>query len=79
MSDKIPVSFEHNGKKTNGHLDKVSGAGDSSTWHLMGNDKFYYGALRRHNDQWVFDPTPKTEDLKDLADFFGDVVTAWYE
>lgn len=77
--DNIPVSFEHKGKKTEGHLEKVSGAADTSTWHLMGTDKFYYGRLRRTNDKWVFDPTPKSQDLAELADFFGDIITAWYQ
>lgn len=79
--DHIPVEFDHNGKHYKCHLSKVSGAGQTSVFHLMDGKNFYNGRLRWSDfeNKWVFDPTPKTEDLKELADFFGDVVTAWYE
>ena len=30
-------------------------------------------------NKWVFDPTPKTQYLVELAEYFGDVARAWYE
>jgi len=39
------------------------------------------GRLRKSDftKGWVFDGTPKTKELEQMADYFGDVVTAWYE
>ena len=42
-------------------------------------DKFYCGTLRFVNDNWRFDANDKSAELKQLADFFGDYLTAWYE
>lgn len=57
------------------------GAGTSSTFHLHDDKNFYCGCLRWSDfeNEWVFDPTPKSQDLAELADFFGDIVTAWYQ
>ena len=79
--DHIPIEFEHAGKKYKCHLSKSSGAGDSSIFHLMDDKHFYKGRLRWSDflKSWVFDPSPKTKDLAELADYFGDVVIAWYE
>ena len=77
--DEIPISFEHTGKKFKGRFTKVSGAGDTGVWHLMDDKNFYLGRLRMVQNKWVFDPTPKTLELKELAEYFGEVVTAWYE
>lgn len=81
MEKDIPVKFEHNGRKYNCVLHKVAGGGDTSTFHLMDDKHFYNGRLRWSDFQkkWVFDSTPKTKDLEELADYFGEVVTAWYE
>ena len=70
---KIPITFTHEGKEYSGTLDKVQGAGASQVFHLM-IDKYYKGRLRRYNDKWVFDPTPKNEWLKDFAELFGEAV-----
>ena len=76
--ENIPVSFEWEGKNYRGVLTAVNGAG-VQVYHLM-IDKFYNGRLRLTDRYgWQFDPTPKTESFKELRDFFGDVVTAWYE
>lgn len=77
--EQIPISFEHNGKKYKGHFTKVSGAGDTGVFHLMDDQNFYNGRLRMVHGKWIFDPTPKTADLKELTEYFGQVVTAWYE
>ena len=79
--DEIPITFEYRLVKYKCHLSKVSGSGDTSTFHLTDDKNFYNGRLRWSDflKSWVFDPTPKTKDLAELADYFGDVVTAWYE
>jgi hypothetical protein len=46
------------------------GAGDTSTFHLMDHESFYLGRIRIANNKWVFHPTPKTQELKELEDFF---------
>ena len=77
--DVIPITFEHNGKKFHGRFTKVSGAGDTGVWHLMDEKNFYLGRLRLVLNKWGFDPTPKTKDLLELTDYFGEVITPWYE
>lgn len=52
------------------------GRGSKSVYHLSVNS-FYWGRLRWSEfvgQGWVFDPTPKTQDLVSLAEFFGDLV-----
>lgn len=72
--DGIPITFEYKGKNYKGHFSKVSGA-SARVWHLMiGN--YYYGALHlTKKNGWVFYGNKMTE----LADYFGDYLTAWYE
>jgi hypothetical protein len=79
--ENIPVSFEIEGKNCNGRLVQVAGAGGNSVFHLMDNKNFYCGRLRYSDfiKDWVFDPTPKTQELEKQAYYFGDVVMAWYE
>lgn len=78
MVDNIPISFDCNGKKYLCRFSEIRGASEE-VWHLMDNRNFYLGRLRQANDKWVFDPTPKTGDLAELADFFRDYLTAWIE
>lgn len=74
MIDKIDISFIIGRKEFIGQLQKVMGAGSSSTWHMMmGND--YCGRLRK-TSQWIFDSTPKTKNFEHLADHFGMYATA---
>ncbi len=73
----VPITFEHN-RKHSGYFSPVHGAGNNM-WHLMDNKNFYLGRLRFTNDKWVFDATPKTQELTDLADFFGNYLFSWYE
>ena len=70
---KVPITFEHEGQHYSGTLDSVQGTGASLTWHLT-IDKYYWGQLRRYNESWVFDPTPKNESMAQLADYFGEQV-----
>ncbi|MGV3528940.1 MAG: hypothetical protein ACO1OO_08600 [Flavisolibacter sp.] len=76
--EQIPISFEHNGRRFAGHFSPVYGGGNHQ-WHLI-VDSFYFGRLRlTEGQQWVFDPTPKTEGLESLSEFFGDYLRAWIE
>ena len=77
--EQIPISFEHHGKRYKGHFSKVAGAGSTAVFHLMDDKNFYLGRLRMVQNKWVFDATPKTKDLVELTEYFGQVVTAWYE
>lgn len=72
---KVPITFDHAGKQFTGTFDPVHGAG-GNVFHLT-IDNYYCGRLR-YADKWVFDPTPKSEGFNELADYFGDYVTAWY-
>jgi hypothetical protein len=78
MDDRIPITFEHSGKKYIGSFSSVHGAGQN-VWYLTDNKNFYLGRLRLSRDQWVFDATPKTQELCDLAEYFGEYLMAWGE
>jgi hypothetical protein len=73
MPDDIPVQFQFNGDEVKGILSSVMGAGSTTVYHLE-VDHFYWGRLRKANDQWAFDPTPKTAELKEMAEYFGNAV-----
>jgi hypothetical protein len=69
----IPIEFEHKGKRYQGSLSLVNGAG-ASHYHLMIN-KYFHGQLFFTNNQWQFGS--QTGEFKELAKFFGDHVTDW--
>jgi hypothetical protein len=73
--EHIPVSFDFEGKPYTGYLSFVNGAGGYH-WHLMVN-KFYWGVLVNKSYEWVFHD--QKNELKEYADYFGDVLQAWYE
>lgn len=73
---KIPIAFTHESKEYTGTFDEVQGAG-AKTWHLT-IESYYSGRLRHTETGWVFDPTPKTQSMAELAEFFGEHVTMWY-
>ena len=73
----IPLKFECDGKKYSCRFSAIHGAGQN-IWHLMNDRNFYLVRLRQANDIWVFDPTPKTGELAEAAQFFGDYLMAWY-
>jgi hypothetical protein len=79
--ESIPIKFQCEAKKYMCHLSHVIGAGTTSCYHLQDDKNFYLGRLRwsEFENKWVFDSSPKTKDLEQLADYFGDVVTAWYQ
>jgi len=72
--DHIPILFEHGGKKYSGYFSQVHGSGDG-VWHLNDDKNFCCGRLRQANGKWVFDPTPKTGKLAEMANFFSDYLT----
>lgn len=79
MSDRIPVTFEHDGKTYSGYFSQVQGGGSTAVFHLM-IDKFYWGRLRLSADnEWVFDPTPHDPWLADYAAEFGFLIISWFQ
>ena len=68
----IPISFDYKGKHYEGFLSKVRGAG-ANVWHLMINN-YYYGMLM-YVDTWVFHSN--SNEMKELAGFFGKTVSLW--
>lgn len=67
--ESIQIKFIHEGKQYDGNFSKVMGPGNSSTYHLVDPQNFYLGRLRIANNQWTFDVTPRTQELKGLAHF----------
>ena len=76
----IPITFEYKSEKFIGSFGKVMGAGNTSVFHLT-IDRFYSGRLRYNEflQKWVFDPTPKDEGWKELADYFEYYIIAWMD
>lgn len=78
----IPVSFEFGGKMVSAGLRPFVGIGqdknDIDTYYLRNGMKFF-GSLHKINDEYVFYPEPGCEELTELADYFRDVIIAWYE
>jgi hypothetical protein len=76
--NKIPVTFEHEGKEYSGTLKEVSGAGAAigSHWHLM-VDNFYWGQLLYLKTGFVF--YAQTGDMRHLSEQLGEAVKLWYE
>ncbi len=48
------------------------------TYHL-GNSMKFYGRLQEINDEYLFFPADGCEELTNLADYFRDIIIAWYE
>jgi hypothetical protein len=65
--------------KATGNIDIELYVEYGNVWHLNDSKCFYLGRLRQANGKWVFDATPKTQELAEMADFFGDYLTAWLE
>lgn len=79
MNDQIPASFEYEGKKYEGYLAGVHGAG-VNVWHLYLNGSYCYGRLRCPlPGKWIFDTNDKSKGWESLADIFGEIVIAWYQ
>jgi len=73
--EKIPIIFEHRGKKFEGYFIRVAESGDSSTRHLYDKESYNLGRLRKDaNDEWIFDESSPKDELKYLARFFGNFV-----
>jgi hypothetical protein len=66
--DHVTINFEHYGKKYTCNFSAVYGAGQN-VWHLMDDKNFYLGTLRMNKDRWVFDATPNTQELSELANY----------
>jgi len=74
---KIPVSFDYKGETIKGYFQPVSGSGNPSSWHLYREGNFYFGYLFKSDDRWIF--SNQEGYCTELADYFGDLVTAWYQ
>jgi hypothetical protein len=64
----IPVEFEFDGALHAGVLAKISGSGDTNTYHLYVNN-YYWGQLWKVNGKWKH-AHPKI-NLDHLAEEFG--------
>ena len=72
--DKIPISFDYQGKHYSGYFVPVHGAG-ANVWYLM-IDNYYCGRLRlTENQEWAFDANKF--GAEELTDYFADVIIAW--
>ena len=69
-SMKISVLLTLLDRQFSGLLVKVSGAGDSSMFHLM-IDNYYYGRLRysQFEQRWVFDSNKKSDMVQPLGEY----------
>lgn len=73
--ERIPISFEHRGKKYSGSFSRVQGAGTTSVWHLMSDDNYFLGRLRMSEEfDFFFDDSKEENELTYLARFFGNYI-----
>ena len=73
---EIPIQFDYKGKHYEGHFSEVAGGGAHS-WHLM-IDNYYKGQLiLTENYGWAFHNNK--DEMKDMAEYFGEYITLWYE
>lgn len=73
--DKIPISFEYKGQYYCGYFNAVHGVG-SNVWFLS-IDNYHRGQLiRTENFGWQF--CNNKNEMKELTDYFAEVVMAWY-
>jgi hypothetical protein len=73
---KIPIQFDHAGKHYIGHFTAPHGAG-GKVWFLT-IDRFHRGQLM-HTENFGWQFYNKDGTMKELTDYFAEVVTAWYE
>ena len=73
---KIPIQFDYKGKHYEGRFSEVFGAAANS-WHLM-IDNFYKGQLI-HSVNNGFTFHSNSGEMKDMAEYFGEQITLWYE
>lgn len=72
---QIPVEFDYQGKHYKGHLTEVHGAG--KVWHLIINNYYFGQLVLSENYGWAFHSNKGI--MEDLAEYFGEIVTLWYE
>ena len=77
--DKAPIHFKHHGKDFKAKFSNVSGAGDATVWYLEDTKGYYLGRLRLSHGEWVFDESRPSDKLSELAQYFGDFITAWIQ
>jgi len=70
----IPISFDYKERHYDGYFQQVRGAG-ANVWYLMVNN-CYSGTLM-YTDKWVFHCN--SNEMKELAELFGERVSLWYE
>lgn len=73
----VPITFDFRGIHYVGHFSKVLGAGSTSRFHLS-VDNYHIGQLWYSDKGWRFESN-STPEMRELAEFFGDYITAWYD
>lgn len=76
LKEKVPISFEHKGRKYKGYFSYVNGAGNSSTFFLT-VDGYHVGQLFNTDTGWRF-YSNRYPELTELSEWFGEYVTLWY-
>jgi hypothetical protein len=87
---EIPVTFRLDGKEYKGTITSVSGAASGAMFHLN-VDKHHWGrlwyveghpgfgdGLHAVKAGWRF-ASNQHPSLSELADYFGEIVTAWFQ
>lgn len=79
---EIPFSVDMDGRKINGFLNVVMGAGSSGDvpryLHCMvrkADGYYYWGNLFMRQDRWVLLDSP----LSGYTEYLGNIVELWYE
>jgi hypothetical protein len=72
----IPISFEWKRKEYVGYFSELHGAG-GNIWFLTVNKRHWGQLILTQNHGWGF--FNNKDEMKELADYFGDCIIAWYE
>lgn len=90
MQGDIPVTFNYKGNEYKGFFSQVSGSGSTAMFHLNVNG-YHWGQLSyvQGHDGFNGGPTAvkagwrfasnQHPELEEMADYFGDVVIAWFQ
>ena len=70
------MTYEYNGSIERGVLTDSYGPNNNS-WHLHVNNNYRGQLVLSSLSGWAF--YNNKNELKELADYFGDVVTAWHQ
>jgi hypothetical protein len=78
MELPIPVTFELDGMEYKGFFSRPHGSG-GNVWFLTIDNKFQGQLMYSEQFGWRYSDQRRKKEMVHLSEYFGQVVTAWYE